>query len=570
MLRKGKNKLGSIIDKNVVFISNNFERMRLTNTGNFGINTSSPTTYLDVNGQIRLRYNAINHGVLTSDANGNATWSLLNLDLSNNILSILNQGSTVDLSDYSQNLNIVGTELSISNGNSVNFAGWDTDASDDFSGDYLDLINKPILFDGNYYSLSNLPTLFDGSYNSLSDLPVLFNGDYNSLINLPTLFEGNWSSLEGTPPAISYFENDANYITNPDDADADPTNELQNLSINGNMLDISLGNSVSLDGLNYWSKLNNNLYYKSGKVGIGISAPNKLLHLHSESTYNLDEAISVLNSEISLGSLKAASIRPTIRTGSEATLLLTNKFAGSEATDGLLIRSYNNNAEIILQEEGNFSIITKKDLRFKMQQNGNVSIGKATKNYFTVNKNGNVGIGTDEPGTSLEVHDGTLRISGGSSFGQDNARFVIDPGDSNAHRLIELRNDQQGKIMVVNGNGKVGIGINNPREKLSVKGKILSEENIVVLNAETSNYPDYVFEDTYHLISLYDLSDYIRKHKHLPEIPTAENVKKNGMKLGEMNISLLKKIEELTLYIIEQQKIIDELKTRIEKLEEEE
>ena len=528
IVSEGKNKLGSLNNENVVFITNDIERMRLLKTGYFGINTSSPTTYLDVNGQIRLRYNAINHGVLTSDANGNATWSLLNLDLSNNILSILNQGSTVDLSDYSQNLNIVGTELFISNGNSVNFAGWDTDASDDFSGDYEDLINKP------------------------------------------TIFEGNWSSLEGTPPAISYFENDANYITNPDDADADPTNELQNLSINGNMLDISLGNSVSLDGLNYWSKLNNNLYYKSGKVGIGISAPNKLLHLHSESTYNLDEAISVLNSEISLGSLKATSIKPTIRTGSEATLLLTNKFAGSEATDGLLIRSYNNNAEIILQEEGNFSIITKKDLRFKMQQNGNVSIGKATKNYFTVNKNGNVGIGTDEPGTSLEVHDGTLRISGGSSFGQDNARFVIDPGDSNAHRLIELRNDQQGKIMVVNGNGKVGIGINNPREKLSVKGKILSEENIVVLNAETSNYPDYVFEDTYHLISLYDLSDYIRKHKHLPEIPTAENVKKNGMKLGEMNISLLKKIEELTLYIIEQQKIIDELKTRIEKLEEEE
>ncbi|MDD4217117.1 MAG: hypothetical protein PHZ24_07265, partial [Bacteroidales bacterium] len=89
-VEEGKNKLGSIIDKNVVFITNNIERMRLTNTGYFGINTSSPTTYLDVNGQIRLRYNAINHGVLTSDANGNATWSLLNLDLSNNILSILN------------------------------------------------------------------------------------------------------------------------------------------------------------------------------------------------------------------------------------------------------------------------------------------------------------------------------------------------------------------------------------------------------------------------------------------------------------------------------------------------
>ncbi|MDY0142274.1 MAG: hypothetical protein RBR97_10300, partial [Bacteroidales bacterium] len=163
--------------------------------------------------------------------------------------------------------------------------------------------------------------------------------------------------------------------------------------------------------------------------------------------------------------------------------------------------------------EVNFSIITKKDLRFKMQQNGNVSIGKATKNYFTVNKNGNVGIETDEPGTSLEVHDGTLRISGGSSFGQDNARFVIDPGDSNAHRLIELRNDQQGKIMVVNGNGKVGIGINNPEYKLDVCGTIRSKEWIV---EEFASMPDFVFKPEYKLMTLVKRKNLIFENSHMP------------------------------------------------------
>ncbi|MDD4236549.1 MAG: hypothetical protein PHF99_11100, partial [Bacteroidales bacterium] len=80
ILASGKSKLGTINDFEVVFITNNIERMRLNSTGYFGINTSNPTRYLDVDGQIRLRYNAFNHGVLTSDANGNATWSLLNLN----------------------------------------------------------------------------------------------------------------------------------------------------------------------------------------------------------------------------------------------------------------------------------------------------------------------------------------------------------------------------------------------------------------------------------------------------------------------------------------------------------
>ncbi|MDD4236757.1 MAG: hypothetical protein PHF99_12150, partial [Bacteroidales bacterium] len=80
-LVEGKNKLGSLNDISVSFVTNDVERMRLlNNTGYLGINTSNPTRYLDVDGQIRLRYNAFNHGVLTSDANGNATWSLLNLN----------------------------------------------------------------------------------------------------------------------------------------------------------------------------------------------------------------------------------------------------------------------------------------------------------------------------------------------------------------------------------------------------------------------------------------------------------------------------------------------------------
>lgn len=93
--------------------------------------------------------------------------------------------------------------------------------------------------------------------------------------------------------------------------------------------------------------------------------------------------------------------------------------------------------------------------------------------------------------------------------------------------------------------------------KLTVSGKILCEEVKVELYA---NWPDYVFDEDYELTSLYDLKSYISDHNHLPDIPTAEVIAKEGLEIGEMNRKLLEKVEELTLYVIQLQEQIDELK----------
>ena len=77
---------------------------------------------------------------------------------------------------------------------------------------------------------------------------------------------------------------------------------------------------------------------------------------------------------------------------------------------------------------------------------------------------------------------------------------------------------------------------------------------------------DFVFEKDYKLRSIGDLETFIKENKHLPDIPSANDVKENGIDLGEMDAKLLQKIEELTLYIIEQQKQLEELRTQIEKL----
>lgn len=111
--------------------------------------------------------------------------------------------------------------------------------------------------------------------------------------------------------------------------------------------------------------------------------------------------------------------------------------------------------------------------------------------------------------------------------------------------------------------GKVGIGTHNPDHELTVKGKIHAEEVIVDLSVPA---PDYVFEPSYELITIEELEEYIQENKHLPEVPSAKVMEENGITLGEMNMILLKKIEELTLYTIEQQK---DLELSLQKLKDE-
>ena len=96
---------------------------------------------------------------------------------------------------------------------------------------------------------------------------------------------------------------------------------------------------------------------------------------------------------------------------------------------------------------------------------------------------------------------------------------------------------------------RVGIGTTSPDAKLTVNGDIHAEEVRVDL---TVPGPDYVFEEDYDLPTLESLQNYIRKKKRLPEVPSAEEMKANGIDLGTMDMLLLKKIEELTLYIIDQ------------------
>lgn len=129
--------------------------------------------------------------------------------------------------------------------------------------------------------------------------------------------------------------------------------------------------------------------------------------------------------------------------------------------------------------------------------------------------------------------------------------LVIAPWVSQNNDSVGIRLDHEGNVsigfrqnfgfkMAVNGN----VGIN---------GDILSNGMVKMNKArvEVANWPDYVFESDYQLLSLDSLNMYITQNGHLPGIPSYEDVMEEGIDLGEMNALLLKKVEELTLYIIQ-------------------
>lgn len=221
-----------------------------------------------------------------------------------------------------------------------------------------------------------------------------------------------------------------------------------------------------------------------------------------------------------------------------------------------------------------------------------------------------VGIGTPNPDRQLVVEGSqavgkfrrysSIAPDFGPAFlferarGANNAQFDIEPGDYlgkvqfrgrvgaamleyGALTFISSDTSQNGRFsfvdrdlvterMVVLNTGNVGIGTTAPTERLDVAGN-LRVRGSIVYGAPAVAVPDYVFEPDFKLMPIAELEQYLAREKHLPNVPNASEIKANGVNLGEFQMKLLEKVEELTLYTVEQKNTIDRQEKRIEALE---
>ncbi|MEQ9405814.1 MAG: hypothetical protein RIM99_19640 [Cyclobacteriaceae bacterium] len=190
---------------------------------------------------------------------------------------------------------------------------------------------------------------------------------------------------------------------------------------------------------------------------------------------------------------------------------------------------------------------------------------------------GPLGIGTTNTGNyKLAIHGTTSAYSSIKITNDGNSAMGLQFGNVSYNlNDAELWNFENGYFRIGTGNaerlrvaanGNVGIGTTNTGTyKLEVNGAIKG----TTLHTSTQSWSDFVFEKEYKLRTLTEVENYISENKHLPEIPSEAEVIKNGINIGEMNAKLLQKIEELTLYLIEQNKKLAVANSNIEELQKE-
>jgi hypothetical protein len=184
---------------------------------------------------------------------------------------------------------------------------------------------------------------------------------------------------------------------------------------------------------------------------------------------------------------------------------------------------------------------------------------------------GNVGIGTSSPSDKLQIEGGDVGISlSGSARSRLNLytsnqygwQIEVANADGNQYGgdLGFTESGVAGGRLVLKKGGNVGIGLLNPSEKLAVNGNIRAKKVIV----SQTGWPDYVFDPAYKLKPLSELAAFIQKHQHLPDMPSAKEVEVKGISVGDNQALLLKKIEELTLYMIKMSEENEQIKRQLQ------
>ena len=287
------------------------------------------------------------------------------------------------------------------------------------------------------------------------------------------------------------------------------------------------------------SATRNFVYNTTDSIGIGTSVPSEKLHLSNGQLRMNRTTLSAENNIV--------FNMPNANVAGEFEGLKFQVFGNDYASIGLL------NAPAILP-----AIVG-----LRLSANGIFS------NDLFIKNNGNVGIGTNNPQDNFHVAgnvlmDGinpNLRLQNGGvdkgfvQLSGDNLR--IGTNSTNVDGKFVIRTGGADRVFVDGAGMSIGTTTAAAGYMLRLGGRMICEEVKVKLEG---SWPDYVFKPDYKLISLAHLEGFINKHGHLPSIPTAAEIKSNGLELGDMQQKMMEKIEELTLYIIQLKKEMDTMK----------
>ena len=334
--------------------------------------------------------------------------------------------------------------------------------------------------------------------------------------------------------------------------------------------------------------------YITGNVGIGVETPGSKLHVDGSGIITGNLGVGTTSPSKKLHIVGESYFDGLVGVGTASQNKNLNVYGKSFFTDNVAI--------------GNTAPHASKKLHVVGQSyfTDNVSIGIETtsrklhvvgESYFDGNSlvSGNLGIGVTSASQKLHV-SGNGIITGNFGIGTTSpGKKLHVVGQSFLNGDVGIGVETAKQRLHVSGNtyitGNVGIGVETPSKKLHVVGQSYFTDNVGIKN-NNPLYPldvdgiirafeilivaqpaDFVFEDDYELRSLEEVEQFIKVNKHLPDIPSAAQMQEESIGIAEMNKLLLQKIEELTLYMIEQQKTmaeqqktIDELKKAVEKI----